>query len=194
MQRRTLMLAGLIQTLYGCTANGMGLFKAGENAGYGATNVSPYRIQDVEVVNASNGHQVDGESSAPPNTWKPSAAYPKYPRYTGGNNLYPADTGRTVPEEVIITWRSMPPAGGKPYTGQLHGPFRLKVRSRIPAEVLRQIRKEGVTLRLGFTAGLIPPIMQWDVVNYKVPSDAGGQMKILAQGGDEFPDVPVFSK
>lgn len=97
------------------------------------------------------------QSGQPANTWKPSAKHPRQMPSFGGNQLNP----HKIPEEVLITWREMPPSGGQPYTGELKGPYRVKVRERIPDEVLKQARRDGFSVNLSFSAGELPILFNW---------------------------------
>ncbi len=96
-----------------------------------------------------------------------------------------ADTGHRVPEEMEVSWRKMPPAGGKPYTGEPMGPYRVKVRSRIPQEVLELARRDGYSLGVKLSVGKAPVLLCWGVVGDK--SDKRGRSTIIA-GGQCNPD------
>ncbi len=75
-----------------------------------------------------------------------------------------ADTGHKVPEEAEIHWRKMPPSGGQPYTGETVGPFRVKVRSRIPEEALKLARRKGYSIGIEFSVGKEPVMLCWGIV------------------------------
>ena len=181
------MLGAALQFLSGCAAQAMGVMRRGENAGYGASNVGAEKLQDVKVVDATNPDRWYFSQSGQPSGSLPGAKIPKTRRIAAGNNRYMSDTGHKVPEAVLVSWREMPAPGGQPYTGKLFGPYRITVRSRIPAEVLDKIRKDTMHIDIGFSAGMVPPIMQWRLIDDAAGSDMQGRPKILAEGGDEFP-------
>ena len=187
MQRRIIMLGGLLQLLSGCAAQAMGIMRRGENAGYGASNVGPSELEQVRVVDASNPDRWYFSQSGQPSGINPGFKHAKTKRIAAGNNRYMADTGHQVPEAVLVSWRELPPPGGQPYTGKLFGPYRVVVRSRIPAAVLEQTQTRTVHIDIGFTSGMVPPIMQWRLIDDAAGSDMQGRPKILAEGGDEFP-------
>ena len=181
------MLGAALQFLSGCAAQAMGVMRRGENAGYGAINVSSRELEQVKVVDASNpDREYAGQSGAPAGL-NPGIKYPKTRRIAAGHNRYMSDTGHKVPEAVLVSWREMPAAGGQPYTGTLFGPYRIVVRSRIPSAILEQTQKRTVHIDIGFTSGMVPPIMQWRLIDDAAGSDMQGRPKILAEGGDEFP-------
>jgi hypothetical protein len=184
MKRRLLMIAGLGPLLAGCVARAGGLFRSGENADYGASNVSTREIEQARVADAINPDRWYFSQSGQPAYHRNSKNPRVMPSY--GGNRYMADTGHKIPDEVQITWREMPPPGGKPYTGELKGPYRVKVRSRIPEDVLRQARRDGVVIQMGFTIGELPIVFQWQLIDTNKPSDYLGNHTPLAQGGDSF--------
>lgn len=186
MQRRIIIMVGLLQFLSGCAVQAMGGVRGGENARYGADNTAPREMEQVRVVDAANPDRwYFSQSGQPANTWKPSAKYPRQMPSFGGNQ-YNSDSGHKIPEEVLISWREMPPPGGQPYTGELKGPHRVKVRSRIPDEVLKQARRDGFSVELSFSAGELPILFNWKLVDYKSLSHG---IKEWCIGGDAFKDT-----
>lgn len=166
--------------LCGCAVQASGLFGDGENASYSVRNTAPREMQDVQVVGVT-GRPYAGQLRQPANTWKPSAEYPRRIPSFGGNHLNP----HKIPEEVLITWREMPPPGGQPYTGELNGPHRVKVRERIPKEVLDAARNDGFLVELSFTAGELPILFNWKLIDF-VSLKHG--TKDWCIGGDSFQD------
>jgi hypothetical protein len=78
-----------------------------------------------------------------------------------------AAEGRRVPEEIEVRWRKMPGPGGKPYTGEPVGPYTVKVRERIPSEVLTQVRSSRVLqLRLIFAIQNQGVAFRWELREY----------------------------
>jgi hypothetical protein len=182
MQRRIIIMGTSLLFLTGCAAQAMGLLRGGENAKYGASNTTPREIEQVRVMNASNPNRwYFSQSGQPANTWKPSAEYPRRMPSFGGNHLNP----HKIPEEVLITWREMPPSGGQPYTGELNGPYRVKVRERIPKEVLNAASKDGYLVELSFSAGELPIRFNWKLIDF-VSLKHG--TKDWCIGGDSFQD------
>ena len=186
MQRRIIMIGGLLQFLGGCAAQAMGIMRRGENAGYGARNVGPRELEQVKVVDASNpDREYFGQSGQPAKAYPPSL--PVSSRNPGyGGNQYMSDTGHKVPEAILISWREMPAPGAPSYTGTLIGPFKISVRSKVPPEVLAQAQKDRISLNFGFTSGLVPPYMVWQleerIVTKPIPGQPSVPFKVLAEG------------
>jgi len=76
------------------------------------------------------------------------------------------DSGDPVPEEVEVRWRDLPRAGQALYRGDVKGPFRVKVRSMIPAEILKKSREPGFDLSLMFLVGKSPITFCWRLGDY----------------------------
>lgn len=181
MQRRIIIMIGLLQFLSGCAVQA-GLFESGVNASYSARNTAPREIEQVRLVDASNPDRwYFSQSWQPADTRKPGV---KHVPGFGGNTLNP----RKIPEEVLITWREMPPPGGQPYTGEPNSSNRVKVRERIPKEILAAARKDGFLVALSFTAGVLPILFNWKLVEFKSVSGSGRGIKDWCLGGDSFQD------
>lgn len=181
MQRRIIIMGAALLFLTGCSAQAMGLLRGGENAKYGASNTAPREIEQVNVEGI-DGRPYFSQSGQRADTRKPGV---KYVPGFGGDQLNP----HKIPEEVLITWREMPPPGGQPYTGELKGPHRVKVRSRIPDEVLKQARRDGFSVNLSFSAGELPILFNWELVEYKSVTGSGRGIKDWCIGGDSFLDT-----
>lgn len=145
-----------LASLSGCVS--AGLFGQGENAGYSFWNNSDEDIEAVKIVGIYPEYKSElvGASQAKAANWST--------RWFVGGNQYRADTGHKIPEEMEISWRKMPAVGGKPYTGDLMGPYRVQVRSRIPKEALQLARRDGYSLGLEFSVGKQPVLFCWGVV------------------------------
>lgn len=102
-----------------------------------------------------------------------------------------ADTGHKVPEEVEVSWRKMPPPSDNPYVGEQIGPFRIKVRSRIPEEALKLARREGYSIGIRFSVGKEPVMLCWGAVAPE--SDFRGRSTIMA-GGQCSPEDVAWRK
>lgn len=182
MQRRIIIMSTALLFLSGCAAQAMELLRGGENAKYGASNTAPREMEQVRVVDANNPNRwYFSQSGQGADTRKPGV---KYVPSFGGNHLNP----HKIPEEVLITWREMPPPGGQPYTGELKGPYRVKVRERIPDEVLRQARRDGFLVELSFSVGEPPILFNWKLVGYKSVTGSGRGIQDWCLGGDSFKD------
>lgn len=180
MQRRIIIMVGLLQFLTGCAVQASGLSGSGVNASYSADNTSPRDIEQVRVADASNPDRwYFSQSWKQANPWRPE--HPKQRLNFGGNHLNP----HKIPEEVLITWREMPPSGGQPYTGELNGPHRVKVRERIPKEVLDAAKNDGFLVALSFSAGELPILFNWKLIDF-VSLKHG--TKDWCIGGDSFQD------
>lgn len=175
--------------LSSCAVQAMGGLRAGENARYGADNIAPRDIQDINVVDTANPDRwYFSQSRQPANTWKPSVKYSRQMPSFGGDQ-FNSDSGHKIPDEVLISWREMPPPGGQPYTGELKGPHRIKVRSRIPDEVLKLARRDGFSVNLSFSAGESPTLFNWKLVEYKSVTGSGRGIQDWCLGGDSFKDT-----
>ena len=58
------------------------------------------------------------------------------------------------------------------------------MRSRVPEENLRMVRKEGVILNITFSVGKLPIKFDWMVQDFSDKSTPG--TKELARGGDSY--------
>lgn len=184
MNRRFIYMVTLMQLITGCAAQAMGSLRGGENASYSATNLKLTGIEDIQVRgNGENSYF--GSASMQPYSLRPIAKYVPFRGGAGGGSQYMSDTGHKIPEEVMITWRELPPAGGKSYTGELKGPYRVKVRERIPKEVLDAAKRRGVSVALSFGVGVLPIVFNWQLSDYELDNPKG-QIKTLRQGGDSF--------
>ena len=185
MRKGLIVMVALAQLLSGGAAQAMGLFSRGENASYSATNLNLRTVEDVELT-GSDGRSYDSALSMEQYSLRPVFTYtPFQGGGAGGGNQYMSDTGHKVPEEMSVTWRELPPVGDKPYTGQRKGPFRIKVREKIPKEVLAAIRKHGVSLRLIVAFSDNQLLVDWQLIDYDLDNPTSA-IKVLRQGGDSF--------
>lgn len=96
---------------------------------------------------------------------------------------FPANT---VPEKVRVIWRDNSVAlafpngrSGITYGGKLRGDYTVPIASRIPEEVLQEIRKNGGGLRLKFRLKPDGVMFGWDVERF-----SGGLPRHSMPGGD----------
>ena len=95
---------------------------------------------------------------------------------------FPANT---VPEKVRVTWRIndsegyADKRGGIRYSAKIIGDYTLPIASRIPEEVLQEIRKNGGGLRLKFRLKPDGVMFGWDIERF-----AGGLPRHSMPGGD----------
>jgi hypothetical protein len=67
----------------------------------------------------------------------------------------------------VFSWRKLPEPGGKRYTGEPVGPYPVKVRERIPPEVLNQVRSSAdLQLRLIFAIQNQGVDFRWELREY----------------------------
>lgn len=185
MQRKIIIMVGVLQFMSGCSVQAMGAVGAGENARYGADNTAPWDIQDVNVADVTNPDRwYFSQSRQPANTWKPSAKYPRQMPSFGGDQ-FNSDSGHKIPGEVLISWREMPPPGGQPYTGEVKGPYRVEARERIPKKVLEAAKNDGFSVELSFSSGELPILFNWRLIDF-VSLKHG--TKDWCIGGDSFQD------
>ena len=186
MRTKAIIMLALIQSLMGCAAQAMGVIRGGENAAYGATNNSSNDVEQVRVIDAK------------PNSdfWVFSQSYqPAAPRvkYGFGGNQYRSDTGHKVPEAVLVTWRELPAPGQPPYTGTLHGPYKVQIRERIPKEVLAMAKEEGLVMQVSLTAGQLPILFNWMLTDFQRSQGKNGRIVNMCIGGESFTDPNLKS-
>jgi len=139
----------------------------GEHFAYAFTNAGDEEIEDVSAAVPGYG-EVFGAAGM-----------------SGGSKGFDltdvwAEEGRRVPEVLEVRWRKLPEPGGEPYTGEPVGPYTVKVRERIPREVLSQVRGAGdLQLRLIFTLQNQGVDFRWEVHDY---GWEGRGTKILRRG------------
>ena len=169
-----------------CFSGGVaaGLFSQGENASYSFWNNTDQDVEKVEIVGIYQDQKrtlvsyPDGKAAG----WNT--------RWFSGGNQYMADTGHQVPEEAEVRWLKMPPLGGKPYTGEAVGPFRIKVRSRIPQEALQLVRRDGYSIGIEFSVGKEPVLLCWGIVTKK----GANQLGVIMSGGQCNPEDVAWRK
>jgi hypothetical protein len=157
--------AALAETIIGAIGNA-----SGENASYGFWNNVGRNLEMAQLT------QVGAEAMVW-HTLQDIKYFGPQPRFGGRryDNL-------RVPDELEISWREKPQMGALAYTGELKGPYRVKVRSRIPSEVLRMAGDENYLLHLSFLAGKEPILFNWRLEKY--PGTGTGNIIIVKQGGD----------
>lgn len=103
-----------------------------------------------------------------------------------GNRSIMAYPGGRVPEQVRVIWHDSNKIVGRPdnpsvdtYAGRVVGDFTISVASRIPDEVLREIRSRGGALRLKFRLKPDGVLFGWDIER-----PGGGISKFEMPGGD----------
>ena len=168
--------------LSGCVS--AGLFSQGENVSYSFWNNSDKDVEKMEITGIYEDRKkyLISSSVAKAAGWNT--------RWFVGGSQYMADTGHKVPEEVEVSWRKMPSSGDNPYTGEPVGPFRIKVRSRIPQEALQLARRDGYSLGIEFSVGKQPILLCWGVVTKKGASLLGAIMA----GGECNPEDVAWRK
>lgn len=102
-----------------------------------------------------------------------------------GNREIMAFPANTVPEKVRVTWRINDSEGygdkrgGIRYSAKIVGDYTVPIASRIPEEVLQEIRKNGGGLRLKFRLKPDGVMFGWDIERF-----AGGLPRHSMPGGD----------
>lgn len=168
--------------LSGCVS--AGLTSRGENATYSYWNNASEDVESVEIVGVYQDHKkyLISSSRAKSAGWNT--------RWFIGGNQYMSDTGHKVPEQVEVSWRKIPPVGGKPYSGELMGPYRVAVRSRIPEEALKLARRVGYSIGIEFSVGREPVMLCWGVVT----KDGGSLLGTIMSGGQCSPEDVAWRK
>lgn len=185
MYTKAIVMLTLIQSLMGCAVQAMGSLRGGENAAYAISNNSKNDIESVDMVSDDKFKRSLGGQSY-------QYANPRY-KYGFGGSQYMSDTGHRVPEAVLVTWRELPAAGNPPYTGTLHGPYKVQIRERIPKEILAMAKKRGMTVQISLTAGQLPIIFNWMLSEYRSVTGSGRGVRDHCIGGESFTDPNLKS-
>lgn len=174
--------------LSGCVS--AGLFSQGENVGYSFWNDSDEEVEAVKIVGIYPDYtkELSGASRSKPQKW---FVHPGQPTqgFSGGYQ-FKSDTGHKLPEEMEVSWRKMPPPGAEPYTGELMGPYRVLVRSRISDEALRLAKRDGYSLGINLSVGKQPVLLCWGVATKKGASLLG----TIMAGGQCNPEDVAWRK
>lgn len=76
-----------------------------------------------------------------------------------------------LPEEVDISWETLLPNSDAKVVGDIRGPYRIKIRSRIPSELLalaaRDNRWRNYILQISISVGKLPTLMNWRLLEHK---------------------------
>lgn len=103
-----------------------------------------------------------------------------------GNRAIMAFPASIVPEQVRVLWRDSAEIIGRPdrpsvntYGGAVIGDYKVAVASRIPDDVVREIRKNGGGLRLKFRLWADGVLFGWDIERFE-----GGLPRHTMAGGD----------
>lgn len=184
VKRRDLLLAVAAAPLAGCTVTGAGERSVGvvggESAHYAIDNFGGFRVE------AALGTSIRGR-----------VAYRALAEPYRGNIqlllagidpafLFVASSGHKIPDEVEVSWREPPLPGGHMYSGPRQGPYVVPVRSRIPGDVLRQVRTDDKVLCISFGIGGETVLLNWAVVEYDGQVRFARDRKVLRHGGDSF--------
>lgn len=172
--------------LSGCVS--AGLFSQGENAVYSFKNNSDDEIGNVQTIGLySDGTKryFDSASRALPIRryvpfGQPIIGY-------GGGHQMKSDTGHKIPEEMEISWRKMPSSGTNPYMGEQVGPYRIKIRARIPEVALQLARRDAYSLVITPSVGKEPVLFCWALAETG-KSDHRGRSIVIAGGQCEPED------
>lgn len=183
---KKLSVTGLIAiSLSGCSSPVMGLAGTDANVVYSAHNRNPHKVQQVRVMDASDPNTwYFSQSSQPAFIWRPSSPSARMRNVAGiGGHRFDADSAHRVPDQVQVTWRDMPEPGAKDYTGKLHGPYTVKVRSEIPAQYLRQAGDPDHVMGISILFNEGGARLNWKLI-HMLPL---GESKTIAEGGDTYP-------
>lgn len=174
---RSVLVAGLLFVVIGASCMARDALYGGEGFGISAGNLGLVELESVVVRGVgADKEEYSARAGARPLTGP-------QPSFASGST--PSDLGMRIPEKVAVSWRDLPEKGKESYTGTLHGPHIVNIRSRIPAEVLSQARKRGFMVEISLEIPSVPIVMNWQLVDYQL-GDANGQKVKLRQGGDSF--------
>lgn len=107
-------------------------------------------------------------------------------RVVKSNRAIMAFPGAVVPQQVRVVWRDSARIVGRAdnprintYAGNILGDYTLPIASRIPDDVVREIRKNGGGLRLKFRLKPDGVLFGWDIERF-----SGGLPRHSMPGGD----------
>ncbi|MDP2371657.1 hypothetical protein [Rhodoferax sp.] len=194
--KRTLLAVMSLLPLAGCTV-AAGVSRAatavgGESASYTILNFSALILESIRVNKPGQSHLNFGVIYVYGGREESSLSrFATLGRQilisVGDSNHYRHSSGHRIPGEVEVSWHEPPAPGGKMYSGPLRGPYRVTVRARIPADVLRQVRSDDYVLCLSFGVGGDTVLLNWALVEYDGQPRFARDRKILKSGGDSFP-------
>jgi len=146
----------------------------GDHVAYSLWNATESDLQSTLLV-AADGQEISG-SPIQRNIGRSKG-------WQGGGLRKFPDAGHRIPERVKLSWRELPKAGQKVYQGDLVGPFDLALRSRIPADVLSQVRaSRKFRLEMAFSVGVQPIQFRWRLVQADL--DNSSPLVEVRRGGD----------
>lgn len=173
---RRWMLGGLLVWLSGCHAS-----LTGQSANSDARRFRGIGL--VLVTDAVPGAEMLGVEFFEEGLQRPFYAKSRLVQRNREIMAYP---GGRVPEHVRVVWhdsteiiRRRDNPNVKTYAGQIIGDHTIPVASRIPDEVLREIRARGGALRLKFRLKPDGVLFGWDIER-----PGGGISKFEMPGGD----------
>jgi hypothetical protein len=175
ISRRNALLISTGVWVSGC-GSALGGFMGidGDHVAYSLWNATESDLQSTLLV-AADGQEISGSpiqrNIGGSKGWQ-----------GGGLRKFP-DAGHRIPERVKLSWRELPKAGQKVYQGDLVGPFDLALRSRIPADVLSQVRaSRKFRLEMAFSVGVQPIQFRWRLVQADL--DNSSPLVEVRRGGD----------
>ena len=179
MQRlfsRRWIVGGVLVWLGGCRA-------AVSGSGQGARSDRFKGVGLVLVTDAVPGAEMLGVEFYEQNYPRPFYASSVLKQKNREIMAYP---GGRVPEQVRVVWHDSNKIIGRPdnprldtYAGRVVGDYTIPVASRIPDEVLREIRSRGGALRLKFRLKPDGVLFGWDIER-----PGGGISRFEMPGGD----------
>lgn len=158
LTRRNALLISTGAWVSGCSSAIGGLMGIddGDHVAYSLWNATEADLHSSLLVTA-DGQEVSGSPIQP--------KLNKSKGWQGGGLRKFPDAGHRIPERVKLSWRELPKEGQKVYQGDLVGPFELELRSRIPKDVLTQVRaSRKYRLEMAFSVGVQPIQFRWRLV------------------------------
>jgi len=143
----------LLASLYACDD----INNSRLNVGYSAWNISAEELTDINI----GGYY----------STKRLASYPHHTPSMGANVFLDRQLAQLIPEEVKVSWHNTEPVG----------PYRVKLRSRMPDDVIRKATKRGYILNIGVSVGKLPILVCWRLERSAHPKPG---TYYVQQGGD----------
>ncbi len=127
------------------------------NVGYGAWNISDDQVTNVNI---------DGFYKK-----KRLKSYPHFSPSMGTNVYFDKEVEKYIPDELMVSWQMTMPVG----------PYPVKLRNRIPDDIIRKASKPAHTLKIGISVGRLPILVCWRLERSAHPKPGAYYVQ---QGGD----------
>lgn len=186
LRSTSLLVLGLFS---GCATPSGADEKAMMNVGFSVWNPTLVAVNDPAVRSVEEPHNNFVSYSVSVGPASPDYGRTLYRQFT--RDIPPQFAGNaqliSLPEEVDVSWEKRLP-NSNVRTGDTQGPYRVKVRARIPPEVLALAAKDNnYRLHISFSVGELPILLNWKLLQYKESMMGFSQtLRETHRGGDSL--------